>query len=215
MMAVGDIQRRHRGKRIDKRPLKRSIHSPHGVSHFIRCGEIVKRRLRGDDPIDSAFDRRLVAMDQKDGTGLRTQREQVSGAVVFFVRPRAFVLLDHVVVVLVERVAGRNASLRHVAHLQAVDVDAGRFLDDERCLLLQTVEVLDRLSVHRVAVGIGVARAVDLGPRHMEKAQRISVGQRASFVSVDDVVGYGGDARRGGRSRTKRAKRRESRHTAF
>jgi hypothetical protein len=49
----------------------------------------------------------------------------------------------------------------------------------------------------------------------MQKAQGITGRQRASFVCADDVVGYSRDPRHGGRIRTKRAKRRENRHTAF
>jgi hypothetical protein len=117
--------------------------------------------------------------------------------------------------VLVERVAGRHAGLRHVIHAQPIDIEARRVLNDQRGLLPQPLEVPDRLLIHGGIVRIEVAWAVDLCPGHMEKAQRISGRQRTCFVSVDDVVGYRRDTRRGGRSRTKRAKRRESRHTAF
>ena len=66
-----------------------------------------------------------------------------------------------------------------------------------------------------VAVGMRVARTIDLRARDVKKAQRITGSECAGFVSADDVVRHGGDTRGSGRRGTKRAERRESRHTAF
>ena len=60
-----------------------------------------------------------------------------------------------------------------------------------------------------------LARTVDLRARDVKKAQRITGSECAGFISADDVVRHRGDTRSSGRRGTKRAERRESRHTAF
>ena len=57
-----------------------------------------------------------------------------------------------------------------------------------------------------------VRRQIDLSAGDMQKTQRISVGQRMGFLHVDDVVGNGGDARRGRRCRTKSTERNNESH---
>lgn len=154
-------------------------------------------------------------MNEKHWTRLRFQREQVSGAVVFFVLPRPFVFLDDIAVVFVEREARGDAGLRDVSHSQPIHVDACRVLDEHRRISFQLLEIRDGFRIHRVAVRIDVAGAVDLGAGHVKEAEGIAVGKRTGFVGVDDIVGNRCDTRSCRGSRTKRAKRRESRHTEF
>ena len=150
--------------------------------------------------LDDADRRRRRA--RRSGTPDRSAREleHVPRAIVLLVAARPLVLLDEVAVVLVDREARRHAGLDVRAHLQAVDIEARRVLDDERRLGLSVCEVLGGLGVDRVGVGI-VSPAADRSPRATRAESSAGCRRPArGLVGVDDVVGNGGHARRAERA---------------
>src|SRR5215475_5730160 len=73
-------------------------------------------------------------------------------------------------------------------HFEAVAIQRWQLLDHQRSLALECFEILDRLPVDGIRVGIRLSREIDFGARYMQKAERIACGQRMGFLSVDDVV---------------------------
>ena len=110
MMAVGDVQRRYGPEEIDEclRPFLRD--APHHVLHTVVRGEVVERRGRRNRG-NQCVNRGDRAIDQEYRTGLRTQIEQMARAIVFLVAPRPLVFLDAVAIVIVDRIARRDAGL--------------------------------------------------------------------------------------------------------
>ncbi len=81
-----------------------------------------------------------------------------------------------------------DADLLVLAHDQPVEIKTrfGFFL--ERRFGDQLFEILNRLAIDRVAVKIRSRRQIDLGPRHVQKAEWIAVCESACFFGVHDVV---------------------------
>ena len=108
------------------------LHPPDRVVHAVVGAEVVERRVgrdRAAEPIDGLG--RLVG--QEHDAGLRAQLDDVPRAIVFLVAPRALVLLDDVLLVLVHREARRDAGLLVAAHAQPVEVERRLvFLDQRR-----------------------------------------------------------------------------------
>ena len=138
-------------------------------------------------------------MRQKDGPGLRPQLDDVPRAVVFLVLPRALVLLDDVAVVLGERIARRHARLAVAVRVEMIEIQRGLGFLDERRVALQRAIPFGGSAVHDIGVRVGARRQIDFGPRDVQKTQGIAAGKGARFFGVDDVIGNGGDPRRGGR----------------
>ena len=128
--------------------------------------------------------RRLVLVGQEHRAGLRAQLDDVARAVVFLVLPRLLVLLHDVAVVLVDRVAGREAGLLVRAHAQAVEVHRGLGFLDHRWRV-SAAKFARRRPVDGVGVRIGVRRQVDLGARHVQEAQRALPAASARASSVE------------------------------
>ena len=78
-----------------------------------------------------------------------------------------------------------------VAHPQAIDVERRLAIDDQRRLVAERREVLFRLRVDDVRVGIGGRRQVDLRSRDVEETERVAGGELTRLVGADDVVGHG------------------------
>ena len=169
VMSVGNIQRRNAGKRRHEPGNLTAARPPQRMAHTVDRLEVEKRRARGRLPRDRV-DGARGSIGQEDGARLRAQRQQVPRAIVFLVGPRPLVLLDEIPVVLVEGVAGRDADLFVRSHPEPVEIDGRLFLDDERRVPLQRLEVSDRGLVDDRRVRIGGRRQIDLGARDMEKA---------------------------------------------
>jgi hypothetical protein len=179
--------------------------------HAVVRPEVVERRIRrcrAREPIHSLG--RLVG--QEHDTGLRAQLDHVARPIVFFVRPRPLVLLDHVPLVLVHRETGRNTGLLVPAHAEAVQVERRLFLFDERRGGAQRREVRFCLRVHLRRIRIRPGWQIDLCSRDVQKTQRIAGGQLPRFVGADDIVGNGRDGGRGIPRRTQGAERLDERH---
>ena len=161
--------------------------------HRVRRSEIEQRRVAGGDPRNDRVDawRRFVREEHR--TGLRPQRKHVTRPIVLLVPPRALVLLDYIVVVLVHRVGGRHARLHVRVHAEPVHIEACLAFEHERRARLQPGEVLGRLYVHRLAVWVRTGWQIDLGTRDAQKAQRITVRERGGFFRIDDIVRNGGN----------------------
>ena len=82
-------------------------HAPDRVVHAVVGPEVVERRVGGDRAAQ-AIDRVGRLVGQEDDAGLRAQLDDVPRAIVFLVGPRALVLLDDVLLVLVHREARRR-----------------------------------------------------------------------------------------------------------
>ena len=93
---------------------------------------------------------------------VRWKRDQVSGAIIFLVRPCPLVLLDHIAVVLVDRKARCHTGLRDITHAQPIHVQGRRVFHNERCVCLQPFEIGDGFGIHGVAVRTRIDRAIDL-----------------------------------------------------
>ena len=138
-------------------------------------------------------------MRQKYRSRLGTQLDEMPGPIVLFVLAGAFVLFDHAAVVLRERIARRDAGLAVAVRVQMVEIQRRRSLVRERRVALQRAISFGSGAIDDVVMGIRVRGQVDLGPRDVQKAERIAARKGTRFVGVDHVVGNGGDARRGGR----------------
>ena len=124
-------------------------------------------------------------MRQKHRSRLGTQLDDMPGPIVFLVLARAFVLLDHVAVVLRERKARRNPGLAVAVRVQMVEIQRRRGLLHERRVALQRAISFGSGAIDDVVMGIRVRGQVDLGPRHVQKAERIAAASaRASSVST-------------------------------
>ena len=136
----------------------------------------------------------------------------MTGAVVFLVATRVLVFANDIAVVIVDGKATRQTDLGMTAHAQPIDVESRRLLDKQRCRGFQPLKVLHPRGIDIVSVKIGSRWKIDLRSRHVEKAQRISGGQCARFICVDNVVGNRRDTRGRRRRGTKRSKRSETGH---
>ena len=199
MMAIGNVEAVDLPERIDDRLVLRGRHLPHLVTHAVNGGEIKQRRLL-NHPRHDRIDRFRGAIRQEHRSRLRADREHVLRAIVFLIRTRLFVFLDQTAIVLVDRIAGGHAGLHVRSHVQPVEIKARRLLDHERRIALELGEVLLRKLIHRIRVRIRAGRKIDLRPRHVEKAEGISRGQRAGFLSVYDVIRNCSDRRSGFRN---------------
>ena len=144
----------------------------------------------------SAIDPCRGLVGQEHDAGLGAELDHVPRAVVFLVAPRALVLLDDVLLVLVDREASGNAGLLVRTHLQPVEIERRRLLDGQRRRPAQLLEILAPALIDGGRVGIRSRREVDLGPRDVQKTQGIARGELTRFFGVDDVVGNGGNRRR-------------------
>ena len=122
MVPVGDIQKRNGGKRADERRHLGGGDPPDRVTHAIGRVKVVQGRLvphaRGD-----CLDVRVRPMNQEHRSGLSLERERVSCAVVFLVAACPLVFPNHVVLVVVQGIAGGNADLLVGAHPQPVEIE--------------------------------------------------------------------------------------------
>jgi hypothetical protein len=88
-------------------------------------------------------------------------------AIVFLVAPRAFVLLDDVGVVLVQRETAGDTGLLVGAHPQSIEIQRWRLIEDKRSLLTQGGEVLARFLIDLRSVRIHVGGQIDLRAGHV------------------------------------------------
>ena len=90
-----------------------------------------------------------------------------------------------------------------VRRLHPVQVERWLRFDNERSPVDQRLQIAGRQFVNGRAVWIDIGRQVDLGARHVEKAQRIVSRQAPGLAGGHHVVEDGGD---GGSCRRYRAK---------
>ena len=93
-----------------------------------------------------------------------------------------------------------------------IEIERRLRLLHQRRLPLQRAIPLGGRAIHDVVVGIGAGGQIDFGSRDVQKAQRIAAGKRARFFGIDDVVGNGGDTRRGGRNGANRTEGSDDSH---
>ena len=98
------------------------LHLPDRMSYAVESSEIDERRAARPYAAGQLVDRRIRPMRQKDRSGLRAQLDDVTGAIVFFVFPCSFVLLDDAVLVLVERITGGHSCLGVAVRVQVVQI---------------------------------------------------------------------------------------------
>src|SRR6185369_9349802 len=185
MMSIGNVKQRHRFETADER--FSFGQTPDPVTNAVRSSQIVQR-LRTDSRRHLAVDLRSGAIRQENRPGLRPQHQHVTRAIVFLVTTGALVFANRAVVVFVDGATSYDADLLVLAHDQTIKIKTRLGFLFQRTRGNQFLKVLDCLSIDGVAVQIRALRQVDLGPRYMQKAQRISVSQSTRFFSVDDVV---------------------------
>ena len=168
-----------------------------------------------DDAIDDLVDLPRVAIGEEHRSGLRADRQHVARAIVFLVGTRLLVLLDQIAIVFIDRKTGGDAALHVAPHAQAVDVEARDVLDDERRLIAKGRERVRGLIVGGVRMRIRAGGEIDLGPRHVQEAQHVAVGQYSSFVAVHNIVGNGRDIGGGFRRGAQRGERIDGRHESL
>jgi hypothetical protein len=145
-------------------------------------------------------------------SGLRPQLEHVSRPVVFLVGARPLVLPDDVVVVIIQRIARRDARLGMPFRVKPIEVNRGHRFLKERGVPLQLPIVLGGKAVDPVRMRIGAWRQIEFGARHVEKTQRIAGRKRSRLFGVDDVVGNSGHAGSVDRRGEKRTEGTDGRH---
>ena len=111
------------------------------------------------------------------------------GPVILFVWSRPLVPLDDIPVVLVERKATGEARLLVRAVGDSVKVERRFLLDDEGDLRAQPFQVVGSRLIDGIGIGVSLRGKVDLGSRHMQKAQWIACGQSPRFGRRHDIVG--------------------------
>ena len=121
VMAVGDVQRRHRRERRHER----AASSPAATRQTVCCtpSAAVKSNsgARRGRPLHDGVDGRRRAIDREHRPGLRAQLDDVPRAIVFLVPARALVLLDDVA-----RRTRRQRSSRRCRSARALPSAAGR-----------------------------------------------------------------------------------------
>lgn len=90
--------------------------------------------------------------------------------------------------------AADDADLRFPLARELVEVEGGGVLVDEGAVAEDPIEVLLRLGVDPVVVGIGFRREVDVGSTDVQEGERIAGGEGGCLGPVDDVVGRRDDA---------------------
>ena len=193
MMSVGDVERVDGLERLDERRHEPRLDLPDRMAHAIERREIDERLVGRPYAPRKLVDLRIRTMRQKDGSGLRPQLDHVARAVVFLVLPRPLVFLDDVAVVLGERIARGHARLAVPVSVEMIEIHRGLGFLNERRIPFQRAIPVGCRAIHDIGVRIGAGGQIDLGPRDVEKTQRIAAGKRARFLRVDDIVGNGGD----------------------
>ncbi len=104
-------------------------------------GEVIDR-FSSRRAFDEGIYATVGAVGEEDGTCLRSEREHVARAVVFLFGARAFVFAYVTGIVFVDGCGERDAGLRVVAHLEAIDIERRhvvlrerRFFDDTAVFL--------------------------------------------------------------------------------
>ena len=164
--------------------------APDDVPHLVGRGEVEERR-RGRDQTDHGINRRRGPIREEHGPGLRVERQQVTGAVIFLVGTGLLVLPDEIGVVFVNREACGHARLHMRAHVQLIHVEVRCLVLHEGRRLPQRGKGLGRAHIHAGPMRIAARGQIDVRTRDMQEAERIARGQRAGLVRVDDVVGNG------------------------
>jgi hypothetical protein len=98
------------------------------------------------------------------------------------------VFTDHVVVVFIDRATSHDADLLVLAHDEPVEVQARFSLLLQRSFGDELLKIFNGFSINGVAVKIGSGRQIDLGPRHVQKAEWLTLREGTRFFSVHDVV---------------------------
>src|SRR6188474_1969537 len=114
MMAIGYVGKWHRSKCGNER--RRINHAPNAVGDAIGSCEIEYGRLRMENRRDALIDFFLSAVSQEDGTGVRGEGINQTGAVILLHLAGFFVLLDDVAAVVVDLARGDEAGLDVIAH---------------------------------------------------------------------------------------------------
>ena len=179
--------------------------------HAVLSREIVERLTRGCT-FHSRVDLFQRTIGQEHDTRLRPHLHDVARTIVFFVAPRALVLLDQVSLVFVDRKTASQPGLFVAAHAQAVKIERGRLVHHERRSLAQLLKVLARALVDAGGVRIRIGWKVDFGAGHPQKAERIVACQLTRFLGADDVVGDGGNSGRARGNRPQGTERMDRRH---
>ena len=188
-MTVRDVQRGDRGEGRNQLRRVRRVGAPDGVAHAVHGFEVEERCFAFATEAATSSTSGVARYVRNTGPVWAQSSIMCLRAVVLLVHARVLVLLDHAGVVVVQAEAARDARLHVPAHRQSIDVEADVVLRHEWRRLAQRVEVLVGRAGRRVVVRCHRGRQVDLGPRHVEKAQRIG-GQRPGFLRRDDVVGH-------------------------
>ena len=81
-----------------------------------------------------------------------------------------------------------RADLFVLAHDEPVEIKTRLRFSFQRAGRSQLLEVVNGLAIDGVAVNIGPRGQIDFGPRYVQKAERIALGEGACFFGVDDVV---------------------------
>src|SRR2546423_7441117 len=187
-------------------------HAPDCVTNVIVSNKVIQRWITGErfryQPINFFFS----PISQKYWPSLRAQHENVTRAIVFLVRARAFMLANDVTVILIDRTTRDEANLLVPTPDQAVKIKTGLAFNFERTFLLQLLEIRSGLCINVIAVDWGAFGQIDFRSRHMQETQRIAGREGACFLAVNYIVGNGGNFRGAFTGRTKCCKRANDRH---
>jgi len=96
----------------------------------------------------------------------------VARAIVFLVAPCPLVLLHQIGIVLIDRVARRQASLRMGPHPQAVEIRGRHVLLDH--VRPHACKPLGGRPVDVVRVRVRIWREIDLGPGHVQETEVVA-----------------------------------------
>src|SRR4030095_3937219 len=121
MVAIGNVEIRDSCKSRRNLFIKSRIDPPDCVDHTVRSPE-TKKRLSPGNLLSKSINSQRGLVRYEDGSCLRPQSADVTGAIVFFILSCSFVLSNDVSVIFINRAACHDSSLLVVAHGQAVKV---------------------------------------------------------------------------------------------
>ncbi len=170
MMAVGNVQIRNLRKLgFDEPDFFRTGNGPRGVAHAILGGEInggCFGSFAGDKSIQ-LFGR---AIGQKHRAGLGIQGFNVAHAVVFFVGPGEFVLLDDVGQIFLAARRRHQPHLGMTAHDLTVEIKRRLGILLKRRLADQFLKVFQAFGVNGRGIQINARGQINLRLADMQKA---------------------------------------------
>ncbi len=200
-MAIGDIQPLDRLEGLaESGDLIALVDRPELMADPIRCADVDRGRSLAHRP-QPIVDRRGGAVGEEHRPGLGIERADLPHAVLFLRRARQLMATDAAGAVGGDRGRGDQAGLPMPVQAQAIGVVARARVLAQDAFGAQALQILARLGVDGLGIGVGALGQIDLGTGDVQEARRPSLHHPARLGRAHHVVGRGRDL--GGLSRAR------------